>query len=137
MSSKKYIYETTAIINASIEDPQIETVVSRIQEVITKNDGEIKAVDKWGRKRLAYPIKRKNNGYYVNIEFTAPGAIVKQLEHVYQLEEQILRFLTVRVDEKDLKARALALPAAPEELLIEEVPEIVKEALFDEEEPTP
>ena len=140
MSSNKYLYETTVIINASLEDPQIETVASRVQEVITKNDGTLKSVDRWGRKRLAYPIKKKNNGYYVNIEFEAPPAIVKQLDHVYALEEQILRTLTIRIDKKALKARALAppiAPVAPEAPVPSQParPEAPKEALFGEEEP--
>jgi len=136
MITKRYLYETTVIINASLEDPQIETVVSRIQEVITKNEGEIKAVDKWGRKRLTYPIKKKNNGFYLNIEFEAPPAIVKQLDHLYTLDEQILRSLTIRVDKKALKARALAPPVKPaDETVVVETPVTGKEAIFDEEEP--
>lgn len=137
MSDKKYLYETTFIVNASLEDPQIETVATRIQEVITKNEGTLKSVDKWGRKRLAYPINKKNNGFYVNIEFEAPPAIVKQLDHIYALEEQILRTLTIRIDKKALKARELA-PAPP--VTVEEPapparPEAPKGALFEEEEP--
>ncbi len=111
MSGNKYLYETTFIVNASLEDPQIETVASRIQETITKNDGTLKSVDKWGRKRLAYPIKKKNNGFYVNIEFEAPPSIVKQLDHIYSLEEQILRALTIRLGKKALKAREITLAA--------------------------
>ena len=105
MSATQHLYETTFIINASLEDPQIEGVNGRVQEVITKNKGEIKALDKWGRKRLAYPIKKKNNGYYVHIECEAPPSIVKQLEHFYGLEEQILRHLTIRVDKRVLQVR--------------------------------
>jgi small subunit ribosomal protein S6 len=137
-----YIYETTVIINAALEDSQIEAVFTRAQEQITKNGGEITALNNWGRKRLVFPIKKKNNGYYYNIEFRGPGSIVKQLEHSYLLEEQILRFLTIRLDKKALKARELAKLAAPPEVAavpviaeIKPLPErpIDKVPLFDEE----
>ena len=53
MNQTKRLYETTLIINASLEDSQIEAVITRGQEIITRNGGEIKALNKWGRKRLA------------------------------------------------------------------------------------
>ena len=107
MVHPKYNYETTVIINAALEDNQVESVVGRIQETVAKHGGEISAVNRWGRKRLAYPIKKKNNGYFLNLEFTAPGEIVRPLEGSYLLDEQILRFLTIKLDEKALKAKEL------------------------------
>lgn len=142
MQPRKYLYETTFIVNATLEDHQVEAIITRTQEIITKEEGETKAVNRWGRKRLAYPVRKKNNGYYVNMEFDALGTVVKQLEHVFSLDEHILRFLTVRVDEKALKARALAPPPK----VAEEIPELaeapvlpaVKAPLFeDNEEETP
>jgi len=140
MQPRKYLYETTFIVNATLEDHQVEAIITRTQEIIAKEEGETKAVNRWGRKRLAYPVRKKNNGFYVNMEFSALGPVVKQLEHVFSLDEHILRFLTVRVDEKALKARALAPPIAPEE-----IPELtggpveaaVKVPLFDDDEETP
>ena len=77
MNIAKNHYETTFIINASLEDSQIESTISHVSEVITRNGGEITALNKWGRKRLAYPIQKKNNGFYVNMEFIAPGTAMK------------------------------------------------------------
>jgi small subunit ribosomal protein S6 len=62
-------------------------------------------VNHWGRKRFAYPIEARNNGYYVSIQFTGAGEIVQKLERMYQLEENILRYLTIRLESKALKAR--------------------------------
>ena len=69
MVHPKHLYETTFIVNASLEDTQVEAVLAHVTEVITRNGGEMKAVNKWGRKRLAYTIQKKNNGFYINLEF--------------------------------------------------------------------
>ena len=137
--NKQALYETTFIINATLEDHQVEAFITRIQETITKESGEIKAVNRWGRKRLAYPIKKKNNGFYVTIEFNAPGSIVKLLEQVYILDEHVMRFLTTRVDEKALKARELApvLKAVEEVSIVDEVIDVEKQPLFEDDEEPP
>ena len=106
------IYESTVIINASLDDTQVENVVTRISETITKNGGGVNAINKWGRKRLAYPINKKTNGYYVNYEFTGPSALIAALERSYQLDEMILRYLTIVLDTKALAAKAAAAAAA-------------------------
>jgi small subunit ribosomal protein S6 len=137
MTQQQNIYETTFIVNASLDDPQIETVIIRSQEIITKNGGEIKALNKWGRKRLAYPIQKKNNGFYVNIDFTSPAAAISQLEHSFTLDENVLRFLTIKLDKKAIKARENApqIPTfveQPSPELIENV-QIGKEPLFEDD----
>ena len=131
MQSTKRLYETTFIVNASLDDAQIEAGIGRVQDVITKNGGTITAMNRWGRKRLAYAISKKTTGYYVNIEFDAPGSMIALLERSYQLDELILRYLTVRLSKNALKARAQAIatllqpPIAdePREPLVEDAKE--------------
>lgn len=108
METEKKTYETTFIINATLEDNHIEAAIEKVKDLILKNGGEILAVEKWGRKRLAYSIKKKNNGYYTLIEFRAPGDLIAKLERHYQLDEQILRYLTIQLDKKALKAKEQA-----------------------------
>ena len=127
MSSTKNIYETTFIVNASLDDAQIETAIARVQDTITKNGGTITALNKWGRKRLAYSINKKTTGYYCNIEFEGPGSLIALLERSYQLDELILRYLTIRLSKNALKARAQAIlqaKAVP--------PDETREPLFEE-----
>jgi small subunit ribosomal protein S6 len=106
MSSARRSYETTYIVNASLEDSQIEAAVTHVAEVIERNGGAITATNRWGRKRLAYPIEKKNNGFYVNVEFNGPGQIIAQLERAYLLDENILRFLTIQLDKYAIAAKA-------------------------------
>jgi small subunit ribosomal protein S6 len=130
MDKAKRKYETTFIVNASLDDTQVDTVIGRVQDTITKNGGAIVATNKWGRKRLAYPINKKTNGFYVNLEFDAPGTVLAQLERSFQLDEMILRYLTIVLDRKALKARAAAAATqAPKE---EPAPVPVREPLFAE-----
>lgn len=133
MDTAKLAYETTVIINASLDDAQVDGVTGRIQDTITKNGGTINALNKWGRKRLAYTINKKTNGFYVNIEFNAPGTLLALLERSYQLDEMILRHLTIKLDTKALKAKAAALAALaaqPEAVPAPAVP--AREPLFTE-----
>ena len=108
MSQKKKIYETTFIVNAGLDDPQIDAVIEKVKELIIKHGGEIMELAKWGRKRFAYPIKKKNNGFYVLCEFTSSGDIVARLERHFQLDESIIRFLIIALDKKALQARISA-----------------------------
>ncbi len=100
MDTRKRTYETTFIINASLEDTQVDSVIARVQDTITKNGGVIKALNKWGRKRLAYTIRKKTNGFYTNLEFEAPSTLLTQLERAYQLDEMILRYLSNPIDSR-------------------------------------
>ncbi|MFN0159495.1 MAG: 30S ribosomal protein S6 [Bacteroidota bacterium] len=134
MDTLKRMYETTFIVNASLDDAQIDTVIGRVQDTITKNGGVIAALNKWGRKRLAYAINKKTNGFYVNIEFSAPGALLALLERSYQLDEMILRYLTIVLDRKAITARKNALAAAAA-MPVADAPEVAaREPLFKETE---
>jgi small subunit ribosomal protein S6 len=108
MSQKQKIYETTFIVNAGLDDPQIDIIIDKVKELIVKHDGEIMELAKWGRKRFAYPIKKKNNGFYVLCEFKSSGDIVARLERHFQLDENIIRFLILALDKKALQARISA-----------------------------
>lgn len=104
MNSMRH-YETTIIINGALEEESINQVVTRTTDFITRNGGEIKNADHWGRRRLAYVINKKNNGYYVQFQVEAAGELLPLLDRFYQLEEHIIRHLTLQLDDKDLTGR--------------------------------
>ncbi len=95
---KTNVYESAVIINAALDDEQIDSILSRIKETITNNGGEIRELENWGRKRLAYMVKKSKIGYYAIFRFNAPSNIVAKLERFYSLDEQILRYLTISLD---------------------------------------
>ncbi len=115
MPEARRVYETTFIVNASLDDHQIDSVIEKVREVITKNGGEIRELFKWGRKRFAYTIKKKNNGFYVVFEFMAAGDLIAKLERHYFLDENIMRYITLVLDKRALKARTVAALLAAEQ----------------------
>ncbi len=114
MQQQRKTYETTFIVNASLDDPQIDAVIEKAKDVIVKNGGEIVEIVKWGRKRFAYPIRKRNNGFYVVVIFQGTGEVITRLERHYQLDENVLRFLVIVLDKKALRARAQAAEKAKE-----------------------
>ena len=109
---RKRTYESVVIINAALEDEQVETTISRMQETITTHGGELIELDKWGRKRLAYPIKKAKSGYYVVFRFSATTDLVSTLERNYRLDENVIRYLTIQLDKFALEAIAKQKGAA-------------------------
>ena len=100
MASNKHTYELTYIVNSVISDEQVKDMVSRVTAYVTENAGEIIEVDEWGARRLAFPIQKKRNGYYVNMYFKAPGELIPRLERAMEIDDNILRYLTLRMDPK-------------------------------------
>jgi small subunit ribosomal protein S6 len=97
------IYESAVLINAALEDEQIQSIISHIKEIIVNSGGEIKDVEDWGRKRLAYMVKKSKIGYYAIFRFYAPPNIITKLERYYKLDESILRFLTISLSQNALE----------------------------------
>jgi len=97
------VYESAVLINAALDDQQIDSILSRIKDFITNNGGQIRELDNWGRKRLAYPVEKSKIGYYAIYRFDAPGDIVAKLERIYSLDEQILRFVTLKLSSDALE----------------------------------
>lgn len=109
--SVRRLYETTYIINATLEDNDVEQVITRVSDYITNQGGTIQELNKWGRRRLAYPINKKSNGFYVHCIFDSPANAIPQLERFFVLDDNVLRHLTLELSE-DLrtfrKNRAIA-----------------------------
>ncbi len=99
----KNTYELTYIVNSVISDEQVKELVPRVTEYIASAGGEILEVEEWGSRRLAYPIQKKRNGYYVNMHFRSTGALIQRMERALEIDDNILRYLTLRLDAKMLR----------------------------------
>ena len=99
----KKMYESAILINAALEDNQIQSIISHIKELISSNDGEIIDIEDWGRKRLAYMIKKSKIGYYIIIQLNAYPQTISTLEKFYKLDENILRYLNIRLTKNALE----------------------------------
>jgi len=103
--SLRRLYETTVIINAALDDQDIDAVISKITNYIENHGGEIIETNKWGRRRLAYPINKKYNGYYVHLVFNTVPSVVPIMERFLVLEDTVLRHLTLQLPEALRKLR--------------------------------
>jgi small subunit ribosomal protein S6 len=110
MSKKAHnYYETTFIVDSIFEDDRVDSIVNKYTNFFKKNGAEVIKTEKWGRRKLAYQIKRKPTGSYVSIEFSGDPAVISKLERAYHLDDDILRFLTVSFDKKTLEDRNVYL----------------------------
>jgi len=98
------IYELVFIVKPDLPDDEVEVAVSSVQEAIESGGGTVDKVDKWGKKRLAYRVKKYADGYYVLIQYSLEEAsdLPKEIERRLRVADPIIKFMTVRIDE-DLK----------------------------------
>ncbi|PID30060.1 MAG: 30S ribosomal protein S6 [Candidatus Cloacimonadota bacterium] len=92
-------YETTVIIDPTIDQAKIDATVKKYEEMITAN-GEIIETEKWGKKRLAYLIQKKPTGYYVHYRYLASADLPAQLEKDFILNANVMRHLTLLTEKK-------------------------------------
>ena len=92
-------YEVMFIIDPMLEDDKKEATVEAVQQIINA-DGEVSKVDVWVMKKLAYPIQKKNDGYYVVIEFKASPNLPKELDRRLKISDNVMRHMIINNDEK-------------------------------------
>ena len=92
-------YEVLFIIDPALEDEKKEATIEAVKEIIA-SEGEVGNVDVWGMRKLAYPINKKSEGYYVVIEFKAEPTLPKELDRRLKISDNVMRHLIVNKDEK-------------------------------------
>ncbi len=93
-------YEIMVVMRADLSESDLTTQIDTIKGWVTSKGGTIMQVDPWGRRRLAYPIAKQRDGYYVLIKADLPANIPSEIERNLRIAETILRFLVVRGDEQ-------------------------------------
>jgi small subunit ribosomal protein S6 len=96
-------YETVFILNPILSEAQVKETANKFRSVITDNAGAVTHEENWGAKKLAYPIQKKSTGYYLLLQFESEGEVVAKLETAYHRDENVMRFLTFRLDKEALK----------------------------------
>jgi small subunit ribosomal protein S6 len=88
-------YEGMLIINTALDNASLRKTVADVQDIITREGGQIVSVEEWGRRKLAYEVKKHADGYYLLVNFDLAGDKVARVRSLFLLNESILRFLIV------------------------------------------
>ena len=91
-------YETVVILNPVLSQEQVAETVDKFRKILTDSGAMIVHENNWGLRKLAYPIQKKNTGFYYLTEFKSDGAVIGKLELEYKRDERVMRFLTVALD---------------------------------------
>lgn len=94
------VYEELFIVRPDATEEEIDAYIEQISTTITATGGTVEKVDKWGVRKLAYRVNKRNEGFYVLIVFNAGADVAKEVERRMRMTEFVMKFITVRVDER-------------------------------------
>ena len=107
-------YELTYIIDTALEETARKELIEKVSNLIAANGGEVEKVDEtWGKRRLAYAIDYKTEGWYVLVTFKAPAELPRELERNLEIYDSVIRYLVVKLVEKRSNVKPRAPKAAP------------------------
>ena len=90
-------FETLLLLSPELGTDAREALLGSFAGVIEREQGKMDAVDHWGMRDLAYPVRKQMRGYYVRLEYTAPGAVVAELERIIRISDGVFKFVTVKL----------------------------------------
>ena len=94
-------YEVMYIVRPDVEEADLDKLIEGFEKNVTDGGGEIKSTEKMGRRRLAYTVRKFNDGFYVLMTIAAAGALIGEIERRLRVSEQVIKFITVRMDEEE------------------------------------
>jgi small subunit ribosomal protein S6 len=100
-------YEIGFIINPEAAEEEVKKVIDSVVEIVKNAGGSIENVDEWGRRKLAYPISKHHEGIYIFITAAVIGSVISDIERRLKLSEKVMRFVTLRLDERLRKSNRL------------------------------
>jgi small subunit ribosomal protein S6 len=117
-------YEIMFIVRPDVEEADLDKLIEGFSANVVSGGGEVKSVEKMGRRRLAYTVRKFNDGFYVLLNVAIPGAGISEIERRLRVSEPVIKFITVRMDEeekrlakvkalRDSKVKRSAQPVAP------------------------
>ena len=116
-------YEIMFIVRPDVEEAELDKLIEGFSANVTNGGGEVKSAEKMGRRRLAYTVRKFNDGFYILLNVAAAGSLITEIERRLRVSEQVIKFITVRMDEeekrlakvkaiRDTKVKRSAQPAA-------------------------
>ena len=96
-------YEHTLITKQDLQEKQTKSLISKYEEIINKNAGKVLKIEEWGLKNFSHKIRNNKKGFYFHIKFEGVGKTIEELERAENIDQMLIRYLTVRVKEHDLK----------------------------------
>jgi small subunit ribosomal protein S6 len=143
-------YEVMFIVRPDVEEADLDKLIEGFSANVTSGGGEVTAVEKMGRRRLAYTVRKFNDGFYVLLTIAAAGSLIAEIERRLRVSEPVIKFITVRMDEeekrlakvkaiRDTKVKRSAIPAPvqqqpPAAATEDTAPEKVEETPAEDEE---
>ena len=142
-------YETIVIIDPDLSKEAEAPILERVNDLIPQYKGVLIETDDWGVKKLAYDIKKKNRGHYVRLDFCGDGALIQEMERFFRIDDKIMKFMTVLLDEdadleaiqaemaqKEAEAKASPAPETEETVEAQEAAEAKEEEAQPQEKET-
>ena len=90
-------YETIMIINSDLEEGAIKSTIEKISSLINSN-GKVSSTEEWGKRKLAYPIEKHSEGYYVLVNFSSTPEFIDELDRVYNITDEVIKHIVVKKD---------------------------------------
>jgi small subunit ribosomal protein S6 len=97
------VYEELFIVKPDAPEEEVESFIEQVKQVIVSGKGTVDKADKWGTRKLAYRIQKYNEGLYILFQFTSSPELVKEVERRLRVTDMVIKFITVRIDEKQKK----------------------------------
>jgi small subunit ribosomal protein S6 len=94
-------YEIMFIVRPDVEEADLDKLIEGFQKNVTDGGGEVRSTEKMGRRRLAYTVRKFNDGFYVLLTIIAAGSLITEIERRLRVSEQVIKFITVRIDEEE------------------------------------
>ena len=94
-------YEIMFIVRPDVEEADLDKLIEGFQKNVTDGGGEVRSTEKMGRRRLAYTVRKFNDGFYVLLTIVAEGKLIAEIERRLRVSEPVIKFITVRIDEEE------------------------------------
>jgi small subunit ribosomal protein S6 len=103
-------YETIFILDPDLEEEQAKGAIEKVKGIITQTNGDILKVEDWGKRKLAYNVEKKAKGHFILIHFSGTPALLSELERNFRVMDAVIKFQSVRLDERKATTTEVPLP---------------------------